>query len=102
MTQDQHLSRADLNVLFWIVGCRTGATFEEIFQHESHLHRQPPSQEAIRECLARLEARRLITLVGDRYRGDSKLQKAFLNECQNCQDTIEEIDILSRLIPSDE
>ncbi|MDA1179058.1 MAG: hypothetical protein O2931_09720, partial [Planctomycetota bacterium] len=63
-----------------------------------HCHRKPPSSDAIRDSLARLEVRRLIHRAADRYLGDGKLQAAFMNECQNCRDTIEEIDILQRLV----
>lgn len=98
MQDELTLSRSDLGVLFWVVGCRTGAKLEEIIEHEGHCHRKPPSNDEIGESLLRLAARRLIYQTGDRYVSDPKLQAAFMNQCQNSRDTVEEIEILRRLI----
>lgn len=101
MTEAQHLTRSDLSVLFWIVGCTRGASFEEIVEHEGHRRREPPSPDAIRESLSRLEERQLIFLREGRYWGNEDLQTAFLRECRNCRDTIEEVDVLRRLLGPD-
>jgi hypothetical protein len=93
-------TRADLNVLFWVVGCTTGASVEEIVEHEARRHRHPPTADAIRESLARLKAEGVIVLQGDRYQGEAGLQRAFLHQCRNCRDTIEEVEILRRLLRS--
>lgn len=97
MTEASELSRSDLHVLFWIMGCLKGATLDEIVTHEQR-HRHPPTLEEIRQCIARLESLHLIRYDGERYHGDDQLQKDFLAQCQNCLDTVEEIGILQRII----
>ena len=92
------LSRSDLSVLLRIVGSRKGADFNALKEFVgAHAHHQvTPDQ--LRESLNRLLAASLIVQRDNAYFGSEVLQAAFLNECRNCRDTIEEFDILTRII----
>lgn len=98
MNGTQALSRSDLGVLLWIIGCRTGASIDEIVTREQSHHRQPPTKEAIDDCLQRLVDAGLIVRDGNHYSPEPKLQTQFLNEIRNCRDTFEESDILRRIL----
>ena len=98
MVQPDSLTRSDLSVLLRIVGSRNGADLDAILAFENSHHRQRSTADQIRESLARLMDAELIVLRGNQYVGTPQVQAAFLDECRNCCDTIEEFDILNRII----
>ena len=98
MVQPDSLTRSDLSVLLRIVGSRNGADLDAIFAFESSHHRQHPTAEQIRESLARLLDAELIVQRGNQFVGAPQVQAAFLDECKNCCDTIEEFDVLDRIL----
>jgi hypothetical protein len=98
MVQPDSLTRSDLSVLLRVVGSRNGADFDDILAFESSHHRQRPTTEQIRDSLSRLVDAELIMQRGNQYVGVPQVQAAFLDECRNCCDTIEEFDILNRII----
>jgi hypothetical protein len=98
MAQPDSLTRGDLSVLLRIVGSRNGADFDAILAFESSHHRQRPTADQIHDSLTRLMDAGLIVESGNQYVGAPQVQAAFLEECRNCRDTIEEFDILNRII----
>lgn len=98
MAQSNTLTRFDRSVLLRIVGSRKGADLDALLAFERAHHRQEPSADEIRASVARLIAAELIVQQGNQYFGTPQVQAAFLNECRNCSDTIEEFDVLNRII----
>ena len=94
------LAQADLDVFLWIVGSRPGASLDEILAREQSHDPHPCSRDQIRESLWRLEAKGLITCDGLRYHAEPSMQSRFLEACRNCRDTLEENQILHRLLES--
>ena len=98
MGQPNSLTRTDLSVLLRIVGSRQGADLDAIVDFESSHHRQHRTPDQIRESLARLMGAALVVQQGNQYFGAPEVQAAFFDECRNCSDTIEEFDVLNRII----
>lgn len=97
MIQTAAIKRSDINILLRIVGCRAGATWNSILAFERSHHRPSLGEIEIRESLDRLLDAGLIVQANDNYLASADLQSAFLAECRNCRDTIEEFDILCRI-----
>lgn len=94
---EQPLDKRDVDTFLWIVGSRTGATFDEVVvRYDSHHKPLSPSQ--IHESLWRLEAHDLISCSDQRYHAKPELQAEFLDACRNCRDTFEETEILHRIM----
>src|SRR5687768_8384219 len=98
MGQPNSLSRSDLSVLLRIVGSRNGANLDDILAFESSHHRQHPTAEQVSESLNRLLDAALIMRQVDHYVGTPQVQAAFLEACRNCCDTIEEFDVLNKIV----
>ena len=98
MVQPDLLTRSDLSVLLRIVGSRNGAEFNAILEFETSHHRQHTTADQIRDSLTRLIDAELIVQRGNLYFGAPHVQAAFLDECRNCCDTIEEFDVLDRIL----
>ena len=91
----------NLRVLVWVVGSTKGADFADIVNRvRSHPGGDSLSEDGIRDILSKLESKQLITRTGDHYDAMPKLLSAFHDESRNCQDTIEEYDILQRITSS--
>lgn len=98
MIQTATIKRSDVNVLLRIVGSRTGATPEAVLKFERSHHSPNINQAEIDEIIQRLAEAGLVTQRDGKYFSSDELQQAFLDECRNCRDTVEEFDILCRII----
>lgn len=98
MTSSTAVTRADVEVLLRIVGSRKGATTEEVFEFERRHRRDTPSVDAIRDSLSRLSAAGFVEQRDQRFHAAPSLIAAFTNAARNCRDTLEERDILYRII----
>ncbi len=98
MSSASTFTRSDLRILLRIIGSRKGADFEEIVAfHRSH--RWPEATpEQVREVVGRFTSMGWVTEQGNKFLASPKLQTAFNDACRNCRDTIEEYDILARIL----
>jgi hypothetical protein len=92
------LNRSDLSVLLRIVGSRKGADFNALRDFVGSHGRDRVTPDQLQESLERLLNKSLIVRRDGEYVASNELQAAFLDECRNCRDTIEEFDILTRII----
>jgi hypothetical protein len=98
MPQPTGFSRFDRSILLRIVGSRRGADMEAIATFEKAHHRNPPTAQQIDESLARLKATGFIVQRGNHYFSVPEIQSAFFSEVRNCRDTVEELDVLDRVL----
>lgn len=98
MTQVSSLQQLDVHVLLRIVGSRNGADLQSILAFEKSHKQQKATVEDIRAAVTRLIQAGHVVQRQDKYFGSDGLHQAFLDECRNCRDTIEEFDILSRIV----
>ncbi|MGE0755869.1 MAG: hypothetical protein AB7F89_11430 [Pirellulaceae bacterium] len=98
MIQSPELNRIDRSILLRIVGSRKGADLEAISVFEQAHHRRPPSAQEIRESIDRLVTAGLAVQQGNQFFGTPELQNAFFEEVRNCRDTMEEYDVLNRVL----
>ena len=100
MPSSSTFSRADMRILLRIIGSRKGADLEEIVAfHRSH--RWPEiTSEQVHDVVNRFASTGFLVQQGTKYLASPTLQAAFNDACRNCQDTIEEYDILARILES--
>jgi hypothetical protein len=100
MSSASEFSRAELRVLLRVIGSRKGADIDEIVAfHQSH--RWPDgSPEQVRAAIGRFTSLGCVVEREKRYFVSTALQTAFNDACRNCSDTIEELDILARILES--
>jgi hypothetical protein len=92
------LSRSDLSVLLRVVGSRKGADLDAIVSFEQRHLRSPPSVDEIQKSISRLMVAGYVYQQGKQYFGAPELQNAFFEEVRNCRDTVEEFDVLQRVL----
>lgn len=98
MTCPGKLHPDDFTVLLRVVGSRKGADLDAVLAFERAHQRKEPRREEALESLNRLVAAELIVQQGNQYFGTPEVQSAFLDECRNCRDTMEEFNVLNRII----
>jgi hypothetical protein len=98
MGQSMTLTRYDLSALLRVVGSRKGADIDAILKFEQSHHRKPPTAEQVGQSISRLLAAGLVTQQGNHYLSAPHIQAAFFNEVRNCRDTVEEFDVLNRVL----
>lgn len=92
------LSPIEMRVLLRIVGSRPGADGSAIHTFVES-HRWPgTTPDQIRDAITHLVSLGFITERGGKYFASAELQAAFINDCRNCSDTIEEFDILRQIL----
>jgi hypothetical protein len=98
MSSASAFTRGDLQILLRIIGSRKGADLGEIMAfHKSH--RWPEATpEQIRDVITRFVSLGWVTEQGEKFLASPTLQSAFNEACRNCRDTIEEFDILARIL----
>ena len=98
MPSSSTFSRSDMRVLLRIIGSRKGADLEEIVAfHRSH--RWPEiTSEQVNDVVNRFASGGFVVQQGTKFLASPSLQAAFNDACRNCQDTIEEYDILARIL----
>jgi hypothetical protein len=91
-------TRTDLRILLRIIGSRKGADIDEIVAfHRSH--RWPDAgPEQVRAVIGRFVSLGCIVERENRFFASAELQASFNDACRNCTDTIEELDILARIL----
>lgn len=98
MSSSPAFSHSDLRILLRIIGSRKGANVDEIVAfHESH-HWSEGTMEHISEVVGRLSALGWVSQQDGKFFASQKLQSAFNEACRNCQDTLEEYEILSHIL----
>lgn len=98
MSQASTFNRFDVHVLLRIAGSRTGADAASILAFEKSHHHDGTSMDMVQQSIARLLEAGHIVQQGEKYVSSGSLQKSFLSECRNCRDTVEEFDVLSRIL----
>ena len=98
MSSASAFTKPDLRILLRIIGSRKGADLSEIVAfHKSH--RWPEATpEQIRDVIGRFISLGWVTEQDNKYMASPALQSAFNEACRNCRDTIEEFDILTRIL----
>lgn len=100
MPASSTVSRMDMRILLRIIGSRKGADLAEIVEfHRSH--RWPDiTSEQVHDVVSRFVSNGFVVQQGTKFLASPSLQAAFNDACRNCQDTIEEYDILGRILES--
>lgn len=98
MSSAAAFTHADLRILLRIIGSRKGANLTEIAAfHQSH--RWPEATpDQIRQTVDRFAALGCVVEREGAFHATPGLQRAFNEACRNCRDTIEESDILARIL----